>query len=93
MHRTQIYLPEELHERIKNRSRVTGLSQSELIRRAIEKDLQQESLQSLKQESSQDLQQKDSQQNVREFFNQLQPLTSFSDCEPEETVVTTSQTP
>jgi hypothetical protein len=43
MHRTQIYLPEDLHQRLKTRSRADGLSISELIRRAVEKDLQQES--------------------------------------------------
>jgi hypothetical protein len=40
MHRTQIYLPEDLHDRLKARSRLDGTSISEIIRRALEKDIQ-----------------------------------------------------
>jgi predicted DNA-binding protein len=72
MHRTQIYLTDELHERIKIRSRASGLSKSELIRRAVEKDLQQES----------------SNNDARQFFEKLKPLDSFEDCEPEQYVRT-----
>jgi hypothetical protein len=32
MHRTQIYLPDDLYERLKTRSRIAGVSISELIR-------------------------------------------------------------
>jgi predicted DNA-binding protein len=70
MHRTQIYLPEDLHNRLKTRSRTDGLSISELIRRAVEKDLQQES----------------STSSARQFFETLKPLESFADCEPEQYV-------
>lgn len=42
MHRTQIYLQDELHDSLKARARSVGISMSELIRRtletAIEKD-------------------------------------------------------
>ena len=41
MHRTQIYLPNDLYERLKTRSRNVGVSVSELIRRSLEKDIQQ----------------------------------------------------
>ncbi len=70
MHRTQIYLPEDIHKRLKMRSRADGLSISELIRRAVEKDLQQES----------------STRSARQFFETLKPLESFADCEPEQYV-------
>lgn len=43
MHRTQIYLQEALYEQLKARSRHLGLSLSELIRRSLEKDLEQHS--------------------------------------------------
>lgn len=42
MHRTQIYLQNDLYERIKTRSRNVGVSVSELIRRSLEKDIQQD---------------------------------------------------
>ena len=42
MHRTQIYLQNELYERLKARSRSVGVSVSELIRRSLEKDIQQD---------------------------------------------------
>ena len=41
MHRTQIYLQECLYQQLKRRSQIQGLSISELIRRAVEKDLQE----------------------------------------------------
>jgi len=40
MHRTQIYLHDELYEQLRSRSRAQGVSISELIRRAVEKDLE-----------------------------------------------------
>ena len=70
MHRTQIYLSDDLHARLKTRSRSNGLSMSELIRRAVEKDLQGES----------------SISNARQFFKDMTPLESFADCEPEQYV-------
>ncbi len=70
MHRTQIYLPNDLHARLKARSRFDGLSISELIRRAVEKDLQHNS----------------SSSDVRQFFEEMAPLESFADCEPEQYV-------
>jgi negative regulator of replication initiation len=42
MHRTQIYLPDALYESLKVRSRSVGVSISELIRRSLEKDIQQD---------------------------------------------------
>jgi len=42
MHRTQIYLQDELYEQLKMRSRSCGLSIAELIRRSVAKDLQRE---------------------------------------------------
>lgn len=42
MHRTQIYLQNDLYERLKTRSRSVGVSVSELIRRSLEKDIQQD---------------------------------------------------
>lgn len=42
MHRTQIYLQNEMYERLKTQSRNVGVSISELIRRSLEKDIQQD---------------------------------------------------
>lgn len=42
MHRTQIYLQDELYESLKARSRTVGVSISELIRRTLEKDIQKD---------------------------------------------------
>lgn len=42
MHRTQIYLHDELYKTLKARSRSHGVSISELIRRSVEKDIQRE---------------------------------------------------
>ena len=42
MHRTQIYLQDDLYERLKTRSRIAGVSISELIRRSLEKDIPQD---------------------------------------------------
>ena len=42
MHRTQVYLPDALYESLKIRSRSVGVSISELIRRSVEKDSQQD---------------------------------------------------
>ena len=42
MHRTQIYLQDEVYEQLRRRSQAQGLSISELIRRAVEKDLNAE---------------------------------------------------
>ena len=39
MHRTQIYLPDTVYEQLKLKSKIIGVSISELIRRAVEKDL------------------------------------------------------
>jgi len=39
MHRTQIYLQDTVYEQLKHKSRLVGISISELIRRAVEKDL------------------------------------------------------
>lgn len=42
MHRTQIYLQDELHDSLKARARSVGISISELIRRTLEKDIQKD---------------------------------------------------
>ena len=42
MHRTQIYLQDELYDSLKVRSRSVGVSISELIRRTLEKDIQKD---------------------------------------------------
>jgi hypothetical protein len=42
MHRTQIYLQDDLYERLKMRSRNAGVSISELIRGSLERDMQHE---------------------------------------------------
>jgi len=42
MHRTQIYLQDELHDSLKARARRVGISISELIRRTLEKDIQKD---------------------------------------------------
>lgn len=42
MHRTQIYLQDDLYEKLKMQSRIVGVSISELIRRSLEKDIQQD---------------------------------------------------
>lgn len=39
MHRTQIYLQDTVYEQLKQKSKLIGVSISELIRRAVEKDL------------------------------------------------------
>jgi hypothetical protein len=39
MHRTQIYLQDTVYEQLKHKSKLIGISISELIRRAVEKDL------------------------------------------------------
>ena len=39
MHRTQIYLQDTVYEQLKLKSKIIGVSISELIRRAVEKDL------------------------------------------------------
>jgi plasmid stability protein len=70
MHRTQIYLPDQLHEQLKIRSRANGISVSALIRQVVEKDLQRNA----------------APNDARQFFDQMTPLESFADCEPEEYV-------
>lgn len=40
MHRTQIYLQDDLHENIKTRARSIGVSMSELIRRTLETSIE-----------------------------------------------------
>lgn len=42
MHRTQIYLQDELHDNLKARARSGGVSVSELIRRTLERDIQKD---------------------------------------------------
>lgn len=44
MHRTQIYLQNDMYEKLKAQSRNVGVSISELIRRSLEKDLQQDTV-------------------------------------------------
>jgi hypothetical protein len=44
MHRTQIYLQDGLHDNLKLRARIGGISISELIRRTLERDIQKDPL-------------------------------------------------
>jgi len=43
MHRTQIYLQDTVYEQLKHKSKLIGVSISELIRTAVEKDLNKSS--------------------------------------------------
>jgi hypothetical protein len=42
MHRTQIYLQDDLHQRLKLQARSAGISMSELIRQTLEKGINQD---------------------------------------------------
>lgn len=42
MHRTQIYLQDDLYENLKQRARRVGISMSELIRRQLARDIQKD---------------------------------------------------
>ena len=42
MHRTQIYLQDDLHKRLKLQARSAGISMSELIRQTLEKGIDQD---------------------------------------------------
>jgi len=42
MHRTQIYLQDDLHQRLKLQARSAGISMSELIRQTLEKGIDQD---------------------------------------------------
>lgn len=42
MHRTQIYLNDELHGQLKRRARSIGVSMSELIRQTLEKGIEKD---------------------------------------------------
>jgi negative regulator of replication initiation len=42
MHRTQIYLQDDLYDHLKTRARNVGVSMSELIRRTLEADIQKD---------------------------------------------------
>lgn len=44
MHRTQIYLHDDLHENLKQRAHGIGISMSELIRRMLERGIQKDPL-------------------------------------------------
>ena len=66
MHRTQIYLQDDLYEQLKRRSLAWNISISELIRRSVVKDLLNTPI-----------------DEARLFFEQLVPLESFADVEPE----------
>lgn len=71
MHRTQIYLDDQLHQTLFTHARQQGVSMSELIRRLLTKQLTQK---------------EDRIAAVETFFQQLQPLASFSALEPEQWV-------
>ena len=44
MHRTQIYLHDALHDSLKRRAQIDGISMSELIRRTLEQDIKNDPL-------------------------------------------------
>lgn len=68
MHRTQIYLQDELYEKLKARSHRLGVSVSELIRRSLEKDIGKDPA---------------AEAEAKAFFEHIAPLESFADIEPE----------
>ena len=47
MHRTQIYLPDESYHSLRDESRRSGLTLAELVRRAVDRYLDQEKTQNL----------------------------------------------
>ncbi|MFM2319962.1 MAG: hypothetical protein RLZZ215_2583 [Pseudomonadota bacterium] len=71
MHRTQIYLDDQLHQTLFTQAKLQEISMSELIRRLLTKQLTQ------KEERT---------TAVETFFQQLKPLASFSTLEPEQWV-------
>jgi predicted DNA-binding ribbon-helix-helix protein len=66
MRRTQIYLPDALYETLKSRAQSRRVSISELIRRSLEKDVQQDPV-----------------ADAHAFFEQLKPLESFAEVDPD----------
>jgi len=73
MHRTQIYLHGELHERLKLRARLAGISMSELIRQTLEQGLDQNSSTTAR-------------ARARAVFDSLAPLESFAHTDPQDYV-------
>lgn len=71
MHRTQIYLDDQLHQQLFSYAQHQGISMSELIRRLLTKQLSQK---------------EDRTSSIETFFQQLKPLASFCAVEPEEWV-------
>ena len=69
MHRTQIYIEEEIFQKARKESEILGISISEFIRMSIKKNIQ-----------------KNSANNINVFFDNLKPLESFKDINPEEYV-------
>ena len=77
MHRTQIYLHSELHERLKLRARLAGISVSEFIRQTLEKGLDQNSSTTARVMAS---------SRARAVFESLSPLESFADTDAQDYV-------
>ena len=71
MHRTQIYLDDQLHQQLFIHAKYQGISMSELIRRLLAKQLAYK---------------EDRTAALETFFQQLKPLESFSTIEPEQWV-------
>ena len=71
MHRTQIYLDDQLHQQLFAHAKYQGISMSELIRRLLTKQLAHK---------------EDRTTALETFFQQLKPLESFSTIEPEQWV-------
>lgn len=71
MQRTQIYLDDMLHKKLISRAKRQGVSMSELIRRLLTIQLEKKEEQPLTAET---------------FFQQMQPLESFAEVEPNEWV-------
>ncbi len=61
MHRTQLYIDEDVFSKVKSSASSLNISISEFIRNAINKELQQ----------------KETQETMEDFFDQLEPLVSF----------------
>jgi len=77
MHRTQIYLQRELHDRLKLRARSAGISISELIRQTLEQGLDQNSSTTASAMAS---------SRARAVFESLAPLESFADTDAQDYV-------
>ena len=66
MHRTQVYIDEEILIEAKKKSKILGVSLSEFIRLSLKKNIQENPV-----------------KDINAFFENLKPLESFKDIDPE----------